>query len=76
MPSENGGTHSAVHLLNPAYTDYDNNFATDFDNGTYLPADFEWVLRGPRLHLHLCRRSSAWKTATASFAMAVGARHA
>ena len=47
VPSENGGTHSAVHLLNPAYTDYDNNFATDFDNGTYLPADFDWSYVAP-----------------------------
>jgi hypothetical protein len=42
VPSANGGSHSAVHLLNPSYTDYDNNFATDFNNGTFLPADFDW----------------------------------
>ena len=47
VPSAGGGAHSAVHLLNPSYTDYDNNFATDFDNGTYLPADFDWSYVAP-----------------------------
>ncbi|MDA0939447.1 MAG: aryl-sulfate sulfotransferase [Bacteroidetes bacterium] len=47
VPSANGGSHSAVHLLNPSYTDYDNNFATDFNNGTFLPADFDWSYVAP-----------------------------
>ena len=47
VPNAGGGAHSAVHLLNPSYTDYDNNFATDFDNGTYLPADFDWSYVAP-----------------------------
>ena len=47
VPSEDGSTHSAVHLLNPSYTDYDNNFATDFDSGTFLPANFDWSYVAP-----------------------------
>jgi uncharacterized protein (TIGR02145 family) len=42
VSSDNGGSHSAVHLLNPSYNDYENNFATDFNTGTFLPADFDW----------------------------------
>ncbi len=47
VPDDNGGSYSAVHLLNPAYTDYDNNFATDFSDGTYLPVDFDWTYVAP-----------------------------
>ena len=47
VPDSNGALHSAVHLLNPAYTDYDNTFATDLFDGTYLPADFDWTYVAP-----------------------------
>lgn len=33
---------SSVHLLNPAYTDYDNTYATDETTGQYFPAGFDW----------------------------------
>ena len=74
VPSAGGGAHSAVHLLNPSYTDYDNNFMTDFDNGTYLPADFDWSYMAPdSIYTSGYRRSSDSKTATASFVTAAGA---
>ena len=47
VPDDQGGAFSAVHLLNPAYTDYDNNFATDFNTGTYLPSGFDWTYVAP-----------------------------
>ena len=47
VPSDGGGFHSAVHLLNPAYADYDNTFGTDPTNGSYLPATFDWTYVAP-----------------------------
>ena len=46
VPSEDGGNHSAVHLLNPTYTDYDNNYDTT-NVGTYLPESFDWSYVAP-----------------------------
>ena len=47
VPNDGEGNHSAVHLLNPAYADYDNNFGLDQATGTYLPADFDWSYVAP-----------------------------
>lgn len=47
VPSEGGGFHSAVHLLNPSYTDYDNSFGVDANTGTYLPTSFDWTYVAP-----------------------------
>ncbi|MGB1480878.1 MAG: T9SS type A sorting domain-containing protein [Flavobacteriales bacterium] len=46
VPSEGGGIHSAAHLLNPAYADYDNTFAVG-ENATFEPADFDWTYVAP-----------------------------
>jgi len=40
VPDEDGEPYSAVHLLNPSYTDYDNTFGSS--EGTYLPDTFDW----------------------------------
>lgn len=47
VPGENDEAFSAVHLLNPSYTDYDNNYATETGTGTYLPSDFDWSYTAP-----------------------------
>ena len=47
VPAGDGGAYSAVHLLNPAYTDYENSFATDMADSTYLPNDFDWTYVAP-----------------------------
>ena len=47
VPAEDGSAFSAVHLLNPAYTDYENSFATDMADSTYLPNDFDWTYVAP-----------------------------
>ena len=47
VPAEDGSAYSAVHLLNPAYTDYENSFATDMADSTYLPNDFDWTYVAP-----------------------------
>ena len=46
VPGDNDEAHSSVHLLNPAYTDYDNNYATSSDS-TYLPENFDWSYTAP-----------------------------
>ncbi len=47
VPGDNDEAYSSVHLLNPSYTDYDNNYATDNDTDTYLPSDFDWSYTAP-----------------------------
>lgn len=47
VPGENDEAFSAVHLLNPSYTDYDNNYATETGTETYLPSDFDWSYTAP-----------------------------
>ena len=47
VPGNNDQAFSSVHLLNPSYTDYDNNFATETGTGTYLPSDFDWSYTAP-----------------------------
>ena len=47
VPANNDEAYSSVHLLNPSYTDYDNNYATDSDTDTYLPSDFDWSYTAP-----------------------------
>ena len=47
VPGDNDAAFSSVHLLNPSYTDYDNNYATDSGTGTYLPSDFDWSYTAP-----------------------------
>ena len=40
--------YSAVHLLNPSYTDYDNTFGSS--EGTYLPQTFDWSFPADSLY--------------------------
>ena len=47
VPGDNDEAFSSVHLLNPSYTDYDNNYATDSGTSTYLPSDFDWSYTAP-----------------------------
>ena len=47
VPADNDEAYSSIHLLNPSYTDYDNNYATDSDTDTYLPSDFDWSYTAP-----------------------------
>ena len=47
VPGDNDEAFSSVHLLNPSYTDYDNNYATETGTDTYLPSDFDWSYTAP-----------------------------
>ena len=65
VPGNNDQAFSSVHLLNPSYTDYDNNFATETGTGTYLPSDFDWSYTAPdSIYSSGLSSFNAWKTAT------------